>query len=33
LEQVILNSFGENPDFAEVETFTIMGVDEFPEAP
>jgi tetratricopeptide (TPR) repeat protein len=33
LEQVILNSFGENPNFAEVETFTIMGVDEFPEAP
>lgn len=33
LEQVILNSFGDNPDFAEVETFTIMGVDEFPEAP
>jgi tetratricopeptide (TPR) repeat protein len=33
LEQVILNSFGENADFAEVETFTTMGVDEFPEAP
>jgi len=33
LEQVILNSFGENPNFAEIETFTIMGVDEFPEAP
>lgn len=33
LEQVILNSFGDNPDFAEVENFTIMGVDEFPEAP
>lgn len=33
LEQVILNSFGDNPDFAEVETFTVMGVDEFPEAP
>ncbi|WP_111670499.1 tetratricopeptide repeat protein [Algoriphagus litoralis] len=33
LEQVILNSFGDNPDFAEVETYTIMGVDEFPEAP
>ncbi len=33
LEQVILNSFGDNPDFAEVETFTIMGVDEFPDAP
>ncbi len=33
LEQVILNSFGENPDFAELETFTNMGVDEFPEAP
>jgi len=33
LEQVILNSFGDNPDFEKVETFTIMGVDEFPEAP
>jgi tetratricopeptide (TPR) repeat protein len=33
LEQVILNSFGDNPDFAEVETFTTMGVDEFPDAP
>lgn len=33
LEQVILNSFGENPDFEELETFTTMGVDEFPEAP
>ncbi|HSF54916.1 MAG TPA: tetratricopeptide repeat protein [Algoriphagus sp.] len=33
LEQVILNSFGEDPDFAELETFTTMGVDEFPEAP
>ncbi|MDO8968747.1 tetratricopeptide repeat protein [Algoriphagus sp.] len=33
LEQVILNSFGDNPDFVEVETFTIMGVDEFPAAP
>lgn len=33
LEQVILNSFGENADFEEAETYTIMGVDEFPEAP
>ncbi|WP_332911295.1 tetratricopeptide repeat protein [Algoriphagus boritolerans] len=33
LEQVILNSFGDSPDFAEIETYTIMGVDEFPEAP
>jgi tetratricopeptide (TPR) repeat protein len=33
LEEVILNSFGDNPDFEEVETFTIMGVDEFPAAP
>ena len=33
LEQVILNSFGENADFAEMDTFTTMGVDEFPEAP
>ncbi|SIN66787.1 tetratricopeptide repeat protein [Algoriphagus halophilus] len=33
LEQVITNSFGENADFAEVEKFTIMGVDEFPERP
>ncbi|MBB6324878.1 tetratricopeptide (TPR) repeat protein [Algoriphagus iocasae] len=33
LEQVITNSFGESADFAEVEKFTIMGVDEFPERP
>ena len=33
LEQVILNSFGENADFVELEKFTVMGVDEFPEAP
>lgn len=33
LEQVILNSFGDNPDFEEAETYTIMGVDEFPESP
>ncbi len=33
IEQVILNSFGENADFAELETYTTMGVDEFPEAP
>ncbi|MFN3997721.1 tetratricopeptide repeat protein [Algoriphagus sp.] len=33
LEQVILNSFGDSPDFAEIEAFTIMGVDEFPTSP
>ena len=33
LEQVILGSFGENPNFEELETFTTMGVDEFPVAP
>jgi tetratricopeptide (TPR) repeat protein len=33
LEQVITNSFGENADFSEVEKFTIMGVDEFPDKP
>lgn len=33
LEQVITNSFGESADFAEVEKFTIMGIDEFPERP
>lgn len=33
IEQVILNSFGENADFAELETYTTMGVDEFPDAP
>lgn len=33
LEQVILGSFGENADFQEVEKFTIMGVDEFPQSP
>ena len=33
IEQVILNSFGENADFAEMETFTTIGVDEFPDAP
>ncbi|SDD03086.1 Tetratricopeptide repeat-containing protein [Algoriphagus faecimaris] len=31
LEKVILGSFGENADFEEVERFTVMGVDEFPE--
>jgi tetratricopeptide (TPR) repeat protein len=31
LEQVILGSFGEGANFKEVEKFTIMGVDEFPE--
>ncbi len=33
LEQVILGSFGENADFQEVESYTTMGVDEFPENP
>ena len=33
LEQVILGSFGENANFAEVEKFTILGVDEFPQNP
>ncbi len=33
LEEVILSSFGEGSDFAELETYTTMGVDEFPEAP
>ncbi|WP_237701575.1 tetratricopeptide repeat protein [Algoriphagus machipongonensis] len=33
LEQVITNSFGENADFNELEKFTIMAVDEFPEKP
>lgn len=33
LEQVILGSFGENADFTEVEKFTILGVDEFPQNP
>lgn len=33
LEQVITNSFGEGADIAEVEKFSIMGVDEFPERP
>lgn len=33
LEQVILGSFGDSPDFEEAEKFTIMGVDEFPENP
>jgi tetratricopeptide (TPR) repeat protein len=32
LEQVILNSFGENADFKELEVYTTLGVDEFPEA-
>ncbi|SFG09754.1 Tetratricopeptide repeat-containing protein [Algoriphagus hitonicola] len=31
LEKVILGSFGEDADFEELEEFTIMGVDEFPE--
>lgn len=33
IEQVILNSFGENADFVELEIYTVMGVDEFPESP
>ncbi|MEB2776019.1 tetratricopeptide repeat protein [Algoriphagus sp. D3-2-R+10] len=33
LEQVILGSFGENADFKELEQFTILGVDEFPQNP
>lgn len=33
LEQVILGSFGDNADFTEVEKFTILGVDEFPQNP
>ncbi|MDF2157127.1 tetratricopeptide repeat protein [Algoriphagus sp. CAU 1675] len=31
LEQVILGSFGENPDFVSAERYTILGVDEFPQ--
>nr|WP_091697857.1 tetratricopeptide repeat protein [Algoriphagus locisalis] len=33
LEQVILGSFGEDADFEELEKFTVLGVDEFPENP
>lgn len=33
LEQVILGSFGENANFAELEKFTTLGVDEFPQNP
>jgi len=33
LEQVILGSFGEGANFQEVEKFTVMGVDEFPQNP
>lgn len=33
LEQVILGSFGEDANFAELEKFTILGVDEFPQNP
>ncbi len=33
LEQVILGSFGEDADFNELEKFTILGVDEFPQNP
>ncbi len=32
LEDVILNSFGENANFEELETYTLMGVDEFPNS-
>jgi tetratricopeptide (TPR) repeat protein len=32
LEEVILSSFGENANFEELENYTVMGVDEFPEA-
>ncbi|MBC6366618.1 tetratricopeptide repeat protein [Algoriphagus sp. AK58] len=32
LEEVILNSFGEKADFEELETYTVMGVDEFPNS-
>ncbi len=32
LEEVILNSFGENANFEELETYTMIGVDEFPNA-
>ncbi len=33
LEQVILGTFGEDADFSELEKFTILGVDEFPQNP
>ncbi|TFV94380.1 tetratricopeptide repeat protein [Algoriphagus kandeliae] len=33
LEQVILNSFGEGANLEELEKFTTIGVDEFPESP
>ncbi|MFC5624887.1 tetratricopeptide repeat protein [Algoriphagus winogradskyi] len=33
LEQVILGSFGENADFDELEKFTVLAVDEFPQNP
>ena len=33
LEQVILGSFGENAYFNDLEKFTILGVDEFPQNP
>lgn len=32
IEKVVLNSFGENANLAELETYTQMGVDEFPQA-
>lgn len=33
IEQVILGSFGEDADLDALETYTIMGVDEFPKRP
>lgn len=33
IEQVILGSFGEGADLNALETYTIMGVDEFPKRP
>ncbi|UZD24267.1 tetratricopeptide repeat protein [Algoriphagus halophytocola] len=33
LEQVILGSFGENANLEELEKFTVLGVDEFPQRP
>jgi len=33
LEQVILSSFGEDANFNELEKFTVLGIDEFPQNP
>lgn len=33
LEQIILNSFGQGADLEGLESFTTLGVDEFPESP